>query len=365
MPHDWNNEAKDLRLDRAMKEAGISDLPDIVSARDFAAKPIPPPPELVRGVLHKGSKGIYGGPSKSFKTWTLLDLGIAVATGGDWLGFSTTPGRVLYVNFELQDFGIQKRLHDIAKDRGVDVPEALHLWNLRGHSAPLTLLLPELLRRIEGEGYDLIVPDPIYKTLQGRDENAAGDVGQVCNEIEAVAVQTGAAVAFGAHFAKGNAAAKQAIDRISGSGVFARDPDSIITVTPHEEEDCFTVDMILRNFPPPGGFAIRWRYPRMVRDASLDPENLRQPGKKKERPEVDTLFEKAMALVKDGPLEVGIFDALIAPMAETRERTRELRARLCKDKYLVKHDIRAHGVHDVWIGTAAQIEKVINAASPQ
>jgi hypothetical protein len=362
MPHDWPEGIRSLHLDRAMPDSAIADLPDIVSARDFAAQPIPPPPELVHGVLHKGSKGIYGGPSKSFKTWTLLDLGIAVSTGGDWLGFTTTPGRVLYVNFELQDFGIQKRLHDIAKDRGVDVPEALHLWNLRGHSAPLTLLLPELLRRIEGEGYDLIIPDPIYKTLQGRDENAAGDVGQVCNEIEAVAVQTGAAVAFGAHFAKGNAAAKQAIDRISGSGVFARDPDSIITVTPHEEEDCFTVDMILRNFPPPGGFAIRWRYPRMVRDASLDPENLRQPQqKKKERPDVNTLFEKAMALFKDGPLKVGMFEDLVAPVAETRARVRELRARLLTAGYIAEREIRGDRRHEVWLGTPAQIARLPDA----
>jgi len=207
------------------------------------------------------------------------------------------------------------------------------------------------------------VPDPIYKTLQGRDENAAGDVGQVCNEIEAVAVQTGAAVAFGAHFAKGNAAAKQAIDRISGSGVFARDPDTIITATPHEEEDCFTVDMILRNFPPPGGFAIRWRYPRMVRDASLDPENLRKPGKKKERPGVDTLFEKTMALFKGGPLTAGDFDDLAAPIAETRERLRELRARLLLDHYIFKHEYRARGRNDVWLGTAAQIERMTNASS--
>jgi len=37
-------------------------------------------------------------------------------------------------------------------------------------------------------------------------------------------VKTGAAVGFGAHYSKGNQAGKEAIDRVSGSGVFARDP---------------------------------------------------------------------------------------------------------------------------------------------
>ena len=365
MPHDWNDELKDARLDREMAEARIADLPDIVSARDFVARPIPTPPEVIQGVLHQGSKAIYGGPSKAFKTWTLLDMAIAVATGGDWLGFGTTLGRVLYVNFELQDFGIHKRILAIAEDRRAEVPEGLHLWNLRGHAAPLDRLLPELLRRIEGEGYSLIIPDPIYKTLQGRDENGAGDIGQVCNEIEAVAVKTGAAVAFGAHFAKGNAAAKQAIDRISGSGVFARDPDTVITATPHEEENCFTIDMSLRNFAPPGEFAIRWRYPRMIRDVALDPEALRKPEERKnERPAVETLFEKALALFKDGPLKAAIFGDLIRPEAGTRDRVRELRARLVTAGYLAQHETRQRGAHESWIGTPAQIERLRNA-NPQ
>ena len=60
----------------------------------------------------------------------------------------------------------------------------------------------------------------------------------------------GAAVAFGAHFAKGNAAGKEHLDRVSGSGVWARDPDAIITATRHEEDDAFAVEMTLRNFAP-------------------------------------------------------------------------------------------------------------------
>ena len=43
--------------------------------------------------------------------------------------------------------------------------------------------------------------------------------------IWVVAVQTGAAIALVHHFAKGNATRKRAQDRLSGNGVFARDPD--------------------------------------------------------------------------------------------------------------------------------------------
>ena len=118
-----------------------------------------------------------------------------------------------------------------------------------------------------------------------------------------------------------------------------------------------------RRFPPPGDFAIRWRYPRMVRDASLDPENLRQPGQKKQRPPVETLFEKAMAAIKDKPMRAGRFFDLLQSIAGTRDRARELRAKLDQAEYTAELDLRERGVHIVWVGTPAQIARLREAAS--
>jgi hypothetical protein len=106
------------------------------------------------------------------------------------------------------------------------------------------------------------------------------------NAIESLSTDTGAAVAFGAHFSKGNQSAKEAIDRISGSGVFARDPDSIMVLTRHEQDGAFTVETILRNFKPLEPFVIRWDFPLFRRDDSLDPARLKQP--KAGRPTVYT-----------------------------------------------------------------------------
>ena len=120
----------------------------------------------------------------------------------------------------------------------------------------------------------MIVLDPIYKLLGARDENKAGDIASLLNEIELLAVKTGAAVAFGAHFSKGNQSQKESIDRIGGSGVFARDPDTILTFTRHDETDCFTVDATLRNHPPIDPFVVRWEFPLMCVDSTFDPANL-------------------------------------------------------------------------------------------
>jgi len=63
-----------------------------------------------------------------------------------------------------------------------------------------------------------------------------------------------------------------------GSGVFARDPDSLVTFTKHEEESAFAIEMVLRNLPPVQPFVVKWGWPLFRREGSLDPTRLKQAG---------------------------------------------------------------------------------------
>jgi hypothetical protein len=278
---------------------GIDGLPTIVDAAAFMDTPQAMPPELVAGVLHKGSKLAFGGSSKAFKTWCLLDLAFSVAHGVDWLGFPTAQGKVLFVNFEIQNYAWQRRIAAVARAKQVELkPGAIQLWNLRGHAADFRQLIPRIIQRARRESFALVICDPIYKLYGGTDENAAGDVAALLNSLERLAVETGAAIAFGAHFAKGNAAGKEAIDRISGSGVFARDPDSLLIFTKHEQPDSFTVEPILRNFAPVPPFVVSWKFPLMERDEQLDPAKLKQVAGRKP----ENVPEDLLKLLPDGGL---------------------------------------------------------------
>ena len=267
-------------------------LPETVDVVDLLARDIEEPPQLVHGILHRGSKMVVGGTSKSMKTWVLLDMAYCVALGLDWLGFTTTPGRVLYVNLELQEWAMCPRIQLIEeslKGIGRENRESLKrgefsTLNLRGHAAWASDLIPRLIKKVKEGSYDLIVIDPIYKCLGGRDENSAGEIGTVLNELEKMAVQTGAAVVFAAHFSKGNQAAKESIDRIGGSGVFARDPDTILTMTGHKVEGALVVDATLRNFKRVEPFCVRWAFPRMRRDDDLLASDIKQHNSSKPLP---------------------------------------------------------------------------------
>jgi hypothetical protein len=240
------------------------------------------PAQLVAGMIHRGGKVMLGGGSKSFKTWVLIDLALSVATGTPWWGMRTTKGRVLFVNFELQTWSFESRVRSIATAKRVEVAENFTSWHLRGYSRDLAELIPQFLSAVVGSKFDMIILDPIYKCLGERDENANGEVAALLNEVEALAVRSEAAVVFGHHFSKGNQAAKDARDRVSGAGAWTRDPDTVITLTPHEEEDCFTVECVLRDLKPRSPLTVRWAHPCMEVAEGLDPAALRQPGRPKE-----------------------------------------------------------------------------------
>lgn len=265
LPHDEERDGKSVIL------------PAIVDSATFVETDIPEPLSLIAGLIHQGTKVIVGGGSKSFKTWIQLDAAICVAYGRPWMGFETNPGRVLFVNFEIQPAFFQRRLKTIMEAKGIAFETGrLDVWNLRGHSAAYGILIPQIIQRIKEVGYVLIILDPIYKLYGSANENDASEVAQLLNSLEKVCVDTGAAVMFGAHYSKGNQSAKESIDRISGSGVFARDPDSIIPFTRHKEEGSFVIEPTLRNLPPIEPFVVTWNFPMMERDPALDPAELKQ-----------------------------------------------------------------------------------------
>ena len=257
-------------------------LPDLCFLEDLAENPPLPPPQLIEGILHQGCKMILGGTSKSNKSWCLLDLALAVASGENWWGRRCSKVPVVYINFELQPWALAERLAALCHARPECQPgrQALALWNLRGHNADITLLRPKLEEQLSRHPFALIILDPAYKVLGDRDENANGEIASLMNELEALAQKTGAAIVIAHHFAKGDSTAKSAMDRMSGAGAWARDPDSIMVLTPHEELDCFTVTSILRNLPQVPEFVVAWDYPLMRLAKDLNPEALRRPQSK-------------------------------------------------------------------------------------
>ncbi|MDR1132098.1 MAG: AAA family ATPase [Oscillospiraceae bacterium] len=205
------------------------DLPDAENLSEVWDKLPALAPPLIDDVLRQGHKLLLAGPSKSGKSFALIALCVAIAEGRQWMGFNCAKGRILYVNLELDRPSCMARFKDVYtalewKPRNI---QNIDVWNLRGKSVPMDKLAPKLIRRAAKKNYIAIVIDPIYKIITG-DENSADQMAHFCNQFDLVCTELGCAVIYCHHHSKGGQGGKKSMDRASGSGVFARDPDALL-----------------------------------------------------------------------------------------------------------------------------------------
>ncbi|MEG2533492.1 MAG: AAA family ATPase, partial [Gordonibacter sp.] len=223
---------------REWLEEQNDDLPDPESLADVWNDLPELSPPLIDRVLRQGHKMMLGGPSKAGKSFALIELCIALAEGHQWLGFDCAQGRVLYVNLELDRASCLHRFKDVYKALGIKPANVANIdvWNLRGKSKPMDKLAPSLIRRSLKTRPIAVVIDPIYKVITG-DENSADQMAAFCNQFDKVANELGCAVIYCHHHSKGTQGAKRSMDRVSGSGVFARDPDALLDMIELEQTD--------------------------------------------------------------------------------------------------------------------------------
>ena len=241
-------------------EGATDELPEMRVSTEAFDHPLAVPEELIEGVLRRGHKMLISGSSKAGKSFLLMELAAAIAAGREWLGFRCRKGRVLYINLEIDPASCEQRFIKICQVVGYDKKdmENVVFWHLRGFAVPLDKLVPKLIRRVKTMELDAIIIDPIYKVITG-DENSASDMAAFCNQFDRICNETGCATIYCHHHSKGSQGAKRAIDRASGSGVFARDPDAQLDMIELE------IDETTRNWVVENG-ETAWRLEGSLRE---------------------------------------------------------------------------------------------------
>lgn len=97
---------------------------DSVSAYELQATEIAPPNWLVEGVLPEGL-AIICAPSKTGKSWMMLQLSVAVCEGKEFLDFRTHRADCLYYALEDSKFRLQDRMNKVLHQTAA--PKNLHL----------------------------------------------------------------------------------------------------------------------------------------------------------------------------------------------------------------------------------------------
>jgi len=318
---------------------------DTYQLMEMASENAEPPEEIIEGILRRGRKMLLSGPSKAAKSCLLLELAVAITEGRPWLGFPCRKSKVLYVNLELDACTVFQRLKRIYLELGIDTEDHesnadnLHIWNLRGYSCKISQLAKPLAYICREEEIDAVIIDPIYKVLNV-DENNAGEIGRVCNKLDWIAREGNCAVIFSHHHSKGAKGNRQVLDRSSGSGVFARDPDAILDLIQLEPSaammerigdgmaTAWRMEAVLREFPPLEPVNCWFNFPIHTLDtegllsetaaAGSAQANLGKSSKRISREDRQAAFHKAFEALSENGRPVKITD-----MARTMKVTQQ------------------------------------------
>lgn len=269
-------------MPNGLKRPSSHTFPPIISGDCLMTSHPEPPPEVIKGVIGQGEKLMLAGPSKAGKTFAQLALACAVANGTEWFSRKCVEGNVLFINFEVGEARMSERL------RHFEGVEKVDFLNLRGQVVDWYNLRSFLVE--QQKRYSLIILDPIYKMLADREENSNSDISRLLHEVERVAEAMGAVVSFSHHFSKGKKATVSQIDRASGAGVWARDPDAIMTLSEHDLSNCFVLEASLRNYASPLPSVWSFEFPHFQPVPEADPSALKGRNRKDKKGSAQTVL---------------------------------------------------------------------------
>jgi RecA-family ATPase len=128
---------------------------ETVNAASFAGQPVPQQMWLIPDLIPAGNVTILSGDGATGKSLLALQLAVAVATGGDWLGWTPPVGRVAYVSAEDEIDELHRRLDRM-------LPDLTRLGYLE--IVPLAGKDAVLAAPVGKEG--LLSPTPLYAALR-------------------------------------------------------------------------------------------------------------------------------------------------------------------------------------------------------
>ena len=242
-------------------------------------------PPVIHGLLRKGETANVIASSKVGKSWLVIDLALAQATGSPWLGtFQTTGGQVLILDNELHAETLSDRIRKVAEKREIsldDVRERIFVQNFRGGLKDV-FSLRDYFGQFERGRFALVIVDTLYRMLPaGLSENDNAGLAAVYNAIDSYAEALGCCFVPIHHASKGAQADKSVTDVGAGAGAQSRAADTHLVLRPHQEKDVFVLEAAVRSWAPLKPRCLRWEFPVWQPADDLNPDLLQRPAEKK------------------------------------------------------------------------------------
>jgi len=166
--------------------------------------------DFVEGLLTEGGASVVYGPSNCGKSFWVLDLAVAVATGTPFRGIlEVDQGAVIYVALE-GSHGVKNRIEALKREGRLPEDAPLFLC-----FAPVSLLKPKHAAKLaasvklaaeqSGLPCRLVILDTLARAMAGGDENSGKEMGAAVKSMDAIREATGAHVLLVHHCGKDEA----------------------------------------------------------------------------------------------------------------------------------------------------------------
>ena len=236
-------------------------LPNVMLAERFIGSDWPAPTWMVEEIWGKNAFGWWAGEFKAYKTWTILDFAVSVASGTPFLGrFDVREaGPVMYVHDEGKQGEVARHLWRVKSSRGL-VPQvddagvvlpgkAMPLWVCSFPHLNLTEEVDRnrLVNEIRSKKLRVLILEAWYLMSGAVNENDAAEVNPITKWLMQLTEQEGCSIIVSHHYNKGSGQGVREGNRMSGSGVFARSFESAVFLERKGEENDHTVKLTARH----------------------------------------------------------------------------------------------------------------------
>ena len=188
----------------------------LITYQEVRDSPLLPLTWDVEPLVSRGDRVVVFGEFASMKSWIFLHLALHLGSGQAWLGFPVPePRRVLYVDEEMNERTLRRRVKRLGEGAGVEVAPGLTFLSRAGVRFD-AYGAQTLLAHLGAYRPQVVIVEALRRVLIG-DENEARDMAQFWRNLEPISRQ-GITLVITHHMNKPPAQGKRAARyRASGS----------------------------------------------------------------------------------------------------------------------------------------------------
>lgn len=191
---------------------------------------------LIENLWVDKSRGLIAGNPGVGKTWIALDMLMSVASGQPCMGkFAVKQGAVLLVEEEASELNLARRVHALARARGLKDTDLTNFYHLTRQFVKIPQDFKEIVFMIMENDIKLVVFDSLRRFHSGN-ENSSTEMQAVLDAFAKINAYTGCSVVLIHHLAKANEMVRKPLfERLRGSSDLWAWRDCILGVEGEEE----------------------------------------------------------------------------------------------------------------------------------